>query len=61
MCVLRWYMVGFPSGASDTEAACQCRSHKRHRFDPWGGKIPEGGLGNPLQYSRLENAMDRGV
>ena len=25
------------------------------RFDPWVGKIPEGGHGNPFQYSCLEN------
>ena len=31
------------------------------RFDPWVGKIPGGGHGNPLQYSCLENPMDRGV
>ena len=40
MYVLRWYMVGVPGGASDTEPACQCRRHKRHRFDPWVRKIP---------------------
>ena len=22
------------------KSACQCRRHKRHRFDPWVGKIP---------------------
>ena len=27
----------FPVGASGKEPACQCR---RHRFDPWVGKIP---------------------
>ena len=31
------------------------------RFDPWVGKIPGGGHNNPLQYSCLENPMDRGV
>ena len=31
---------GFPGGASDKEYACQCRRHKRYRFDPWVGKIP---------------------
>ena len=31
------------------------------RFDPWVGKIPEGGNGNPLQYSYLEHPMDRGA
>ena len=30
-------------------------------FDPWFRKIPEEGNGNPLQYSCLENAMDRGA
>ena len=31
---------GFPGGASGKEPACQCRRHKRCRFDPWVGKIP---------------------
>ena len=30
------------------------------RFDPWTGRSPGGGHGNPLQYSCLENSMDRG-
>ena len=30
---------GFPGGASGKEHACQCSRHKRHRFDPWVGKI----------------------
>ena len=30
----------FPGGASGKESACQCRRHKRCRFDPWVGKIP---------------------
>jgi len=34
---------------------------KRSRFDPWVGKIPWRGNGNPLQYSGLENLMDRGA
>ena len=31
------------------------------KFDPWVGKIPGGGNGNPLQYSCRENSMDRGA
>ena len=27
----------------------------------WSGRSPEGGNGNPLQYSCLENPMDRGT
>ena len=36
----------------------------RRGFDPWVGKediSPGGGYGNPLQYSYLENPMDRGA
>ena len=32
---------------SGKEFTCQCR---RWRFDPWVGKIPSEGNGNPLQY-----------
>ena len=28
---------------------------------PGSGRFPEGGHGNPLQYSCLENPMDRGA
>ena len=34
--------MGFPSGVSGKDLACQCRRHKRHRFDPWVRKIPWG-------------------
>ena len=30
----------FPGGAVGKESTCQCRRHKKHRFDPWVGKIP---------------------
>ena len=30
-------------------------------FDPWVRKISGAGNGNPLQYSCLENPMDRGA
>ena len=32
--------MGFLGGISGKEPACQCRIHKRRRFDPWVGKIP---------------------
>ena len=28
---------------------------------PWSGKFPGGRHGNPLQYSCLDNSMDRGA
>ena len=45
--------IGLPRWLSGKESACQC---KRCVFDPWVGKIPGGGNGNPLQYFCLENA-----
>ena len=46
--------LGFPGGASGKEPACQCRK-------PESGRSPGVGNGYPLQYSCLENPMDRGA
>ena len=32
--------LGLPRWPIDKESACQCRSHRRRRFNPWVGKIP---------------------
>ena len=37
-CITRYW--GLPRWHSRKESACQCRGHKRHRFDPWVRKIP---------------------
>ena len=37
------------------------RRHRRCRFNPWVGKIPEGGNGHTLQCTFLGNSMDRGA
>ena len=34
--------MGSPSGSSGKEPACNAGDVKRHRFDPWIGKIPWG-------------------
>ena len=42
LCIIHYYIMfplGFPGGASGKEPACQCRRCKRHKFDPWVGKI----------------------
>jgi len=44
---------------SGKKLACQCRRHKRCRFNPWSDKICGEGNGNPLRYFCLENSMDR--
>ena len=53
--------IGIPGGASGKEPTCQCGRHQNHRFDPWVGRFPGRGQGNPLQYYCLENPMDRGA
>jgi len=41
---------------------CQCRLDKRDAGSiPGSGRSPGGEHGNPLQYSCLENPMDRGA
>ena len=50
---LRWH--------SGKEYSCQCRKCKRLKFYPGLGRSPGGGNGNLLQYSCLENSMDRGA
>ena len=53
--ILRLYLkkcVGFPGGSDSKESAFSARDT--------GLKIPWRGNGNPLQYSCLENSMDRG-
>ena len=49
---------GFQHGSDGKESTYKCR---RPGFDPWVGKIPGGGHGNLLQYSCLENSMDKGA
>ena len=38
-----------------------CLQCRKSRFNPWVGKILGEGNGNPLQYSCLENSMNRGT
>ena len=44
----------------DLTAACQHRRCQRQGFDPWVRKIPWKRKWQPLQYSCLENPLDRG-
>ena len=39
-CIGVWLIRASPGGTSGKDLACQCRRHKRGRFDPWVGKIP---------------------
>ena len=50
--------MGFPCGTDGKESACNA-GHPGLISGP--GRSPGEGHGNPLQYSRLENPMDRGA
>ena len=48
----------FPGDSDSKESACDAGGQASI---PGSGRSPGGGRGNPLQYSCLENPMDRGV
>ena len=49
---------GFPSGSEGKASACDVEDPGSI---PGSGRAPGEGNGNPLQYSCLENPMDRGA
>ena len=52
---------GFPDGSAGTESTCNAGDTEDADLIPGSGRSPEGRDGNPLQYSCLENSMDRGA
>ena len=52
------YPKGLPGGSDSKEAACNV-AHLGSI--PGSGIFPGEGTGNPLQYSCLENPMDKGA
>ena len=65
LCTLRIFIIenlcfnkGFPSGSDGKESSCNAGDLG---LIPGLGKSPGEGNGNPLQYSCLENPMDRGA
>ena len=55
MALFKYY---FPGGSGGKEYACNVGDPS---LVPGSGRSPGGGYGNPLQYSDLENPMDRGA
>ena len=51
------FIWGFPGGLDDKESACNAGDQG---LIPGSGRSPREGNGNPVQYSGLENSMDRG-
>ena len=52
---------GFPSGSVGKESACNAGDKGDAGLIPGLGRSPGGGNDNPLQYSCLENPVDRGA
>ena len=52
------YFWSFPGGSGRKESACNVGDPG---FIPGSGRSPGKDNGNPLQYSCLENSMDRGA
>ena len=52
-----WKFKGFPDGSDGKETTCNAGDTG---LIPGLGRSPREGNGNPLQYSHLENSMDRG-
>ena len=50
--------LGFPGGSDGKESACNVGDPG---LIPGSGRFPGEGNSNPLQYSCLENPMDRGA
>ena len=57
---IRVNLSGFPGGASGKEPICQFERHETQVLS-LVGRPPGRGHGNPLQYSCLENPMERGA
>ena len=53
--------VGLPGGSVGKESTCNAGDAGDMGLIPGLGRSPGGGHGNPLQYSCLENPMDRGA
>ena len=59
--------MGFPGGTNDKEPTFtgwrykRYRKRKRHEFNPGLGRFPGEKHDDLVQYSCLENPMDRGV
>ena len=51
---------GLPGRLSSKESTCNAGATEDAGSTPGSGRSPGGGHGNPLQYSCLENPVDRG-
>ena len=52
-------MIGFPDGSVEKNQPTNAGDAGDPGWIPESGRFPGEGSGNPLQYSSLENPMDR--
>ena len=57
ICRILLFIRGFPNGSDDKESTCNVGDPG---LIPGSGRSPGEGNGDPLQYSCLENSLDRG-
>ena len=55
------FLPGSSAGSVGKESACNAGDAGTKRSIPGLGRYPRGRNGNPLQYSGLENPMNRGA
>ena len=53
--------MGFPGVSDGKESACSAGDRGDAGLISWSGRCPGEGTGYPLQYSCLENSLDRGA
>ena len=58
---LSTFKWGFPGGTNGKESSCQCRAQDTQVRSLGWEDLPGVGNGNALQYTCLENPMDRGA
>ena len=51
--------MGLLNGSGDKESVCNAGDARDSDSIPRSGRSPRGGNGNPLQYSCLENSMQK--
>ena len=56
-----YYILGLPRWLSGKESTCNAGDAEDSISIPGSERSPRRGHGNPLQYSCLENPMDRGA
>ena len=59
--VLKHYLGGFPGEPVVKNSSANAGDAREEGSIPGLGRSPGAGNGNPLQYSCLENPMDRGI